>query len=113
MRAGRWVASITLATVKVLPEPVTPKSTWSRSSALTPLTSSLMAVGWSPFGSNSDTDLKGRPPSDFGGLGGLTGVKVGSGTNSGRRGPRPSVIGAAESKSSGCGASANPPSWRE
>ena len=52
-----------------------------------------MAVGWSPFGSNSDTDLKGRPPSDFGGFGGLTGVKLDSGTNSGRRGPRPPVIG--------------------
>ena len=32
--AGRWVASMTLAMVKVLPEPVTPSSTWSRSPAL-------------------------------------------------------------------------------
>jgi hypothetical protein len=28
--AGRWVASITWAMVKVLPEPVTPSSTWSQ-----------------------------------------------------------------------------------
>ena len=47
--------------VKVLPEPVTPSSTWSRSLARTPLTSSSIACGWSPFGSNSDTTRK-RPP---------------------------------------------------
>ena len=46
--------------VKVLPEPVTPSSTWSRSSARTPETSSAMAVGWSPFGSYSDTTLSRR-----------------------------------------------------
>ena len=44
--------------VKVLPEPVTPSSTWSRSCSSTPATSSAMAVGWSPAGSYSDTSLK-------------------------------------------------------
>jgi len=39
-----------LAMVKVLPLPVTPSSTWSRSPALTPATSSGMAVRWSPAG---------------------------------------------------------------
>jgi hypothetical protein len=34
--------------VKVLPEPVTPSSTWSRSFSLAPATRSAMAVGWSP-----------------------------------------------------------------
>ena len=51
-----------------------------------------MAVGWSPLGSNSETTLRRRPPSDFSGFGGLTGVKLDSGTNSGRRGPSPSVM---------------------
>jgi hypothetical protein len=44
---GRWVSSITLAMVKVLPEPVTPSSTWLRSFSLAPATRSAMAVGWS------------------------------------------------------------------
>ena len=47
--------------VKVLPEPVTPSSTWSRSWARTPFTSSSIACGWSPFGSNSDT-TRNAPP---------------------------------------------------
>ena len=47
--------------VKVLPEPVTPSSTWSRSCARTPFTSSSIACGWSPSGSNSD-DHPQRPP---------------------------------------------------
>ena len=59
--------------VKVLPEPVTPSSTWSRSWARTPLTSSSIACGWSPFGSNSDTTRKRRPPSDLSGRGGRCG----------------------------------------
>jgi hypothetical protein len=54
-----------------------------------------MAVGWSPLGSNSETERNGRPPSDFGGLGGLTGVKLESGTNSGRRGPSAPAMGRA------------------
>ena len=44
--------------VKVLPEPVTPSSTWVRSWRLMPSTSSLIAVGWSPFGSYSDLITK-------------------------------------------------------
>ncbi len=36
--------------VKVLPEPVTPSSTWSRSPASAWATSSAMAAGWSPAG---------------------------------------------------------------
>ena len=59
--------------VKVLPEPVTPSSTWSRSLARTPLTSSSIACGWSPFGSNSDTTRNARPPSDLSGRGGRCG----------------------------------------
>src|SRR4051794_41204551 len=54
MSAGRCVASITFAIVKVLPEPVTPSSTCVRSWRFTPSTSSLIACGWSPFGSNGD-----------------------------------------------------------
>src|SRR6202453_5104530 len=56
--------------VKVLPDPVTPSSTWSPSLPRTPLTSSSIACGWSPFGSNSDTTRKRRPPSDLSGRGG-------------------------------------------
>ena len=41
----------------------------------TPWTSSAMAVGWSPFGSNSETMRKGMPPSDFSGRGGRCGTK--------------------------------------
>src|SRR3712207_7225220 len=41
--------------VKVLPEPVTPSSTWSRSFPCSPATRSRMAVGWSPFGSKGET----------------------------------------------------------
>ena len=68
---------MTCAAVKVLPEPVTPSSTWSRSSALMPSTSSAMAVGWSPLGSYSDTSLKATPPSDFSGRGGRCGMNSG------------------------------------
>jgi hypothetical protein len=46
--------------VKVLPEPVTPSSTWSRSSALRPAISSLIAWGWSPAGWNSEVSPNGR-----------------------------------------------------
>src|SRR5579871_5104456 len=55
MSVGFCTASITFAMVKVLPEPVTPSSTWSRSSERTPAVSSEIAPGWSPFGSYSDT----------------------------------------------------------
>ena len=74
IRAGRCVASITLAIVKVLPEPVTPSSTCVRSWRLTPSTSSLIACGWSPFGSKSEAMVKRLPPSDFSGRGGRCGV---------------------------------------
>ena len=63
--------------VKVLPEPVTPSSTWSRSFARTPLTSSSIACGWSPCGSNSETTRKRRPPSDLSGRGGRWGTHGG------------------------------------
>ena len=43
--------SMTLAMVKVLPEPVTPSRTWCFSPAKTPRTSWPMASGWSPQGS--------------------------------------------------------------
>ena len=63
--AGRCVASMTLAAVKVLPVPVAPSSTWLRSPLTMPSTSSAIAVGWSPAGSNSETSLNGLPPSSL------------------------------------------------
>ena len=63
--------------VKVLPEPVTPSSTWSRSCERTPLTNSSIACGWSPSGSNSDTTRNRRPPSDLSGRGGRCGTHGG------------------------------------
>ena len=63
--------------VKVLPEPVTPSSTWSRSCERTPLTNSSIACGWSPSGSNSETTRKRRPPSDLSGRGGRCGTHGG------------------------------------
>jgi hypothetical protein len=45
MSAGRCVSSITFAMVKVLPEPVTPSSTWLRSLRRMPSTNSLIACG--------------------------------------------------------------------
>ena len=66
---------MTWAIVKVLPEPVTPSSTWSRSCACTPSTSSAMAVGWSPLGSYSDFSLNLMPPSDFSGRAGRCGTQ--------------------------------------
>ena len=83
MSAGRCVASITCAIVKVLPEPVTPSSTWVRSWRLTPSTRSAIACGWSPFGVNSDLITSRWPPSDFSGRGGRCGVH-GRSLNSGR-----------------------------
>ena len=63
--------------MNVLPEPVTPSSSWLRSSDLTPATSSLIAFGWSPFGSNGETMRNGTPPSDFSGRGGRCGTNGG------------------------------------
>jgi hypothetical protein len=48
--AGRPCEAMTLAMVKVLPEPVTPSSTWSRSPVFTPSISWRIASGWSPDG---------------------------------------------------------------
>jgi hypothetical protein len=48
--AGRVWLAITLAMVKVLPEPVTPSSTWSFSPPDTPSMSWRIASGWSPAG---------------------------------------------------------------
>jgi hypothetical protein len=50
MMAGRWVSSITLAMVKVLPVPVAPRSTWFWSQIAIPLRQFAIAVGWSPAG---------------------------------------------------------------
>ena len=76
MRAGRLVRLITCAMVNVLPEPVTPSSTWSRSYSPTPATSASIAVGWSPLGSYSDTSSKWMPPSDLSGRSGRCGVQA-------------------------------------
>jgi hypothetical protein len=65
MMAGRWVSSITLAMVKVLPVPVAPRSTWFWSRSLIPCASSAIAVGWSPAGSNSECMTKRLPPSSL------------------------------------------------
>ena len=69
--AGRCKVSITLAMVNVLPEPVTPRSTWLTSPfSPMPSTSSRMAVGWSPEGSKSETTLNALPPSALSGRAG-------------------------------------------
>ncbi len=75
---------MTFAIVKVLPEPVTPRSTCVCSPASDmPFTSSSIAPGWSPFGSKSETILRATPPSLFSGRGGRCGTQVLS-RNSGR-----------------------------
>ena len=45
---GFWTFSITEAMVKVLPEPVTPRSTWAGIPSSTPRARASMAPGWSP-----------------------------------------------------------------
>jgi len=52
--AGRPQRAMTLATVKVLPEPVTPSSTWERRPCSSPRVSASIASGWSPAGWNSE-----------------------------------------------------------
>ena len=47
---GRCTCSMTLAMVKVLPDPVTPSSTCSFSPFSMPSASAAMACGWSPEG---------------------------------------------------------------
>ena len=54
-RVGRWTFSMTLAMVKVLPEPVTPKSTCSERPFSTPAARASIASGWSPEGVKGET----------------------------------------------------------
>src|SRR5687768_2293940 len=49
---GRPKFRMTLATVIVFPDPVTPSSVWKRSPRSSPRVSSAIAFGWSPAGSN-------------------------------------------------------------
>ena len=51
-RDGRCSSRMTLAMVKVFPEPVMPSSTWCFFCSSTPWTSSWIAWGWSPRGRN-------------------------------------------------------------
>ncbi len=85
--AGRCNSSITLAIVKVLPEPVTPSSTCVCSPSRALAVSSAIAVGWSPDGSYSETSSKRLPPIDFSGRTGLWGTNLSevSGSSSPRR----------------------------
>ena len=54
---GLLTCWITLAAVKVLPDPVTPNNTWCLVFEFSPSTNCLIAVGWSPVGKNSDIRL--------------------------------------------------------
>ena len=128
IRAGRWVCSMTLAMVKVLPEPVTPSRTWSRSPVAAVATSSAMAEGWSPAGLYSECSRKGmclRPSGRSGrcgvqsdGLPGassgvrrgpLTGANIGMfGVFTGMRGDAPS---SSRRKAAGASARDSPRTW--
>ena len=57
-----------LAIVKVLPEPVTPSSTWCFSPSSIPRESSAMAAFWSPFRTVGDGQLEGHNDSIGGSL---------------------------------------------
>src|SRR3990167_6170377 len=59
--AGRPSRAITLAMVKVLPEPVTPSRVWNTSPSFTPSTSCRIASGWSPAGGYGRNSSKGEP----------------------------------------------------
>ncbi len=59
--AGRPSRAMTLAMVKVLPEPVTPSRVWNTSPFSTPSTKPSMAVGWSPAGGYGWYSSKGEP----------------------------------------------------
>jgi hypothetical protein len=52
-RVGRWMFAITLAIVKVFPDPVTPSSTTWRRPSWTRRVRISIARGWSPRGSYS------------------------------------------------------------
>src|SRR5262245_31945753 len=56
---GLPMSAMTLATVKVLPEPVIPSSVWKRSPRRNPSMSWRIASGWSPVGENSETRRNG------------------------------------------------------
>ena len=55
---GRFTDAMTCAIVNVLPEPVTPSSTWCWSPRFSPSISSGTARTWSPATSKSLTRLK-------------------------------------------------------
>ena len=57
-RVGLLTFSMTLAIVKVLPEPVTPSRVCSSRPRFTPLARASIASGWSPEGLNSETNSK-------------------------------------------------------
>jgi hypothetical protein len=83
MTAGRCVASITLAMVKVLPEPVTPSSTWLRSPFSTALDEvgdgGRLVAGGLVVGLHADGDAA----FGFVGRGGRCGVQILPSLNSG------------------------------
>src|SRR6188768_1175299 len=56
---GLPICAMTLATVKVLPDPVMPSRVWKRSPRRNPSTSWRIASGWSPVGENSETRRNG------------------------------------------------------
>ena len=57
---GRFTSATTFAIVKVLPEPVTPSSTWCGSPRRSPAVSSAMARGWSPVGCELALEVEGH-----------------------------------------------------
>src|SRR5438105_3152959 len=72
--AGRPSWAMTLAIVKVLPEPVTPSKVWWGRPSPRPRTSCSIAAGWSPAGGNGLTNwnsgmVRSDPIRSRGGLG--------------------------------------------
>ena len=64
-RVGRWSWSMTWATVKVLPEPVTPSRVWSRLPWRRLSTSPAIACGWSPAGWKSEVSWNWGTPASL------------------------------------------------
>ena len=58
MSVGLLTWAMTLAMVKVFPDPVTPKRTCALSPRNSPVVSCRMASGWSPVGLKSEEILK-------------------------------------------------------
>lgn len=58
IRTGRCIFCITCAILNVLPEPVTPNKVWYAKPDCKPLTSALIAVGWSPAGLKFEINSK-------------------------------------------------------